>query len=121
MGLGDEALAQIAPAVQSYDANGMPNDPDRLWAISLLGRARLETGDIDGAGRALREAVETDGLFPEHKLYVPIIHSSYARWLKATGDATGAKAELGTALDQARSVYGQDHSLVKEITALAAE
>ncbi|QKK09351.1 MAG: hypothetical protein HND58_15085 [Planctomycetota bacterium] len=95
----------------------LPNDPDRLWALSILGRARLETGDVEGAGRVLRSAVETDGLFPEHRLYVPIIHSTNAAWLAATGEAEAAREELAAALDAGRVVYGSDHPLVQRMMA----
>ena len=117
MGRAEEALAQIEPALQRYDAMDLPNDPDRLWALSILGRARLETGDMDGAGRVLKSAIETDGLFPEHRLYVPIIHGTNAAWLAATGDDEAARRELSAAVDVGRSVYGADHPLVQQMMA----
>ena len=115
LGRPRDALAQVGPALQQYDALGLPNDPDRLWAQSILGRALLDTGDIDAAGRALRQAVQTEQLFPEHKLYIPIIRFAHAGWLRASGDGAAAADELATATDQARAIFGPDHPLVQRM------
>jgi tetratricopeptide (TPR) repeat protein len=108
-----DALAQIGPAVRQYDALGLPNDPDRLWALSLLGRAMLETGDTEGAGAVLAEAAQSDALFPEHRLYLPEIRFARARWLLTTGDTDAGAKLMASAVAEARSIFGPDHPVVR--------
>jgi len=119
LGRPQEALAQIGPALQQYDALGLPNDPDRLWAQSILGRALLDSGDVVAADRPLTEAIEIERLFPEHKLYVPAIRFAYARWLQAGGDAPRARTELAAAIEQGRAVHGPEHPLVRQMIAFS--
>lgn len=121
LGRASDALAQIGPALQQYDAMGLPNDPDRLWAQSLLGRALLETGDVEGAGDALRGAMRITELFPEHGVYVPGMRFTYGRYLHASGDAAGGDAELRRAGEESRAIYGDAHPLVARIATAIAE
>ena len=108
-----EALAQIGPAVRQYDALGLPNDPDRLWALSLFGRAMLDTGDTEGAGSVLAEAARSEELFPEHRLYLPEIQFARARWLIATGDKDAGEKLMAIAVTEAKLILGPDHPLVR--------
>ncbi|MBK7404657.1 MAG: protein kinase [Phycisphaerales bacterium] len=115
LGRPAEALAQVGPALQQYDSLGLPNDPDRLWAQSILGRALLDSGDTAGAGRAITQALQTESLFPEHRIYLPGIKLTHAMWLRATGDESGAAAELENAAQLGATIYGEDHPLVHRI------
>jgi serine/threonine protein kinase len=120
MGRPGEALAQILPALERYDALGLPNDPDRLWAKSILGLAHLGSGDAEAAARAIEEAVETESLFPEHRLYLPAIRFAHALLLRARGDAARAGAEFERSLALGREVYGSASPAIERMRAVWA-
>ncbi len=115
LGRFEEALAQIAPAIEQYDALGLPNDPDRLWAQSLHARALLGVGRNEASGRAIADAARAEHLFPEHRLYVPVIRYTHALWLREQGDTDASDERLDAAITLGRQVYGGDHPLVQRM------
>ncbi len=114
---GDYAAAasQADAAIEAYDANGFPNDPDRLWGRLISARAWIEIGDLERASGALGEADELILRFPEYRLHVPELRFAQAKLAWAQNDVSEAGELAQAALELAITVFGPDHPLPAEI------
>ena len=110
-----DAATQADLAIEKYDANELPNDPDRLWGKALASMAHTELGESEAAESCLDDALRIQQLFPEHRLHVPTVLLAKAKYEHAQGDNTSATATVREAIKLAIEIYGPDHPITKSM------
>lgn len=111
-----EALIEASTAIDRYDAQRFPNDPDRLWGRLLEARALVELGDRDSARSALIDADALDEQFPEYRLRIPELLFTRAKLSHLDGRGAEARQLADEAVKSSREVFGPAHWLTMEMT-----
>ncbi len=117
-GRAEEAATQARLAIERYDGQGFPADPDRMWGRALLAAAAIEHGDVRIASWALGEALSIESAYPEHTLHRPLARFVQASIAWSEGDAETARRIGAEARDSAMAIYGPEHRLVGRIERL---
>ncbi|TVQ62525.1 MAG: serine/threonine protein kinase [Phycisphaerales bacterium] len=120
-GRADDAATQARLAIERYDGQGFPPDPDRMWGRALLAVAAIESGDASIASWALGEALAIESAYPEHTLYRPLTRFVQASIARAGGDAEAAQRIGAEARELALKIYGPEHRLLGRIERLLGE
>jgi len=113
MGRPAEAAEQARLAIEIYDGQGFPSDPDRMWGRLLLAAAAAEAGDQSVAEWALREVLAIELAYPEHTLHRAFTRYVQARVALGAGRRAEGRAHADEARELALAVFGPGHAMAR--------
>lgn len=118
-GRGEEAIAYYREAVAVRERSQGPDHPELSVPLSGWARVALEIGDLDGAERAGRRALDLEILHGRGVVNTVPVRRTLARVRRERGDLAGALTDLEALLSQSTAVRGTASSVAYTAPVLA--